>query len=171
MIMSLERSRFVYRCALVVDLLLSAAFAVLSYFASGQQELFFRKMVELCAIAYFIFATTAPCIAIWAAPRKREHGIFAALLYEFNLLTMLPYFLVMVTIAFEATFLIALLAEFEYSPLPAVLAISTVHLVLVIMVLVVDKATDDDKWRSLGQYAALGDDVPVVHHTTDTPNQ
>jgi hypothetical protein len=171
--MSLERSRLVYRCVLVVDLLLSVAFIVLSGIALGQQqETFFRKMVDFGAIAYFVFATTLLCIAIWAT---REYSIFAAFRHgdDRDSLSDLPALLVFITIMLVLCFLIMSLIKFEYSEavLFLVLLISPVHLFFIVIALLIDKGISDDKWRSLGQYTALGDDVPVVHHTADTPNQ
>jgi hypothetical protein len=169
--MSLEKSRFVYRCAFVVDLLLSGVFTVLSGIALTQQETFFRKMVVLCAIPYFVLVMIATCIAIWAALKKRERGICVALQSEDDLFAVLPCSLVVVTILLGLSFLIASLVEFEYPPLSIFLIISTVHLGAMVMILVLDKAIGDDRWQSLGEYTALGNDVPIVHNTADTPNQ
>jgi hypothetical protein len=170
-LMSPERLRFVYRFVLIVDLLLSIAFAVLSYFASGQRETLFRKMVEFCGIAYFILAVIAPCIAFWAVPRKRGRGSFVnycTFLVGEGPLTLFPFALV----AFTIGFIIITLAESGPDALlMGVLCASVVHVMLTMINLWVDGTTNDDQWQSLGQYTALGDDVPVVHHTADTPNQ
>jgi predicted permease len=164
-----EKLRFVYRCALVVDLLLSVAFLVLSGVALGQKETFFRKMVEFGAIPYFVFATTLPCIAIWMAPQKREHSICGALRYGDSPFAWIPVVLVLITIGPVLSLLIVSLIQSEpYSPLAIVLAISTFHLVITVPVLVIGKMIGDDEWRSPVQYTALDDNVPVVHDTADT---
>jgi hypothetical protein len=163
-IMSFEKSRFVYRCALVVDLLLSIAFIVLSGTVFDQRETFLCKMVELCAIPYFVLATIVPCIAIWMVPKRREHSIFAAFRYRDNRPFLLPAVLVFMTTVLVLLFLIMSLIQFKYSPLGVILLISIVHLAVIVAFY---KGMGDDAWQFIRQYTALGNEV----NTADTPQQ
>jgi hypothetical protein len=124
MIMSLEISRFVYRCALVVDLLLSIAFIVLSGIVPRQRETSFPKMVELCGIAYFAFAAIS-------------------LLSKDDLFTVPLLVLVLATVGFGVPLLIVSLVKSECSPLSIVLVILFLLYVVITMILGY-RAMDDD---------------------------
>jgi hypothetical protein len=135
-IMSPKTLKLVYWCAIVADLLLAVIYLVLTIIAFGQQEgTSFYKGVELAVIPYLILAVIVPGIAAWAAPEKREH-ICRSIFYEDrNLYIFFPSFLISVTVVIELCIFVMYL--FGASSLVLVLVISSIHIGLGVLFLVI----------------------------------
>jgi hypothetical protein len=137
-IMSPERLKLVYRCALIVDILLSAIFIVLSGIALDQQETFFHKMVELGAILYLYLAVFVPGITISITPKS--------IINRFQVIYTVFF---MVTSGGLILYLIIIIQP-EYSgPLFIPMTVSAVHLLLFTTVLLETKGIDDSHWKDV----------------------
>jgi hypothetical protein len=142
------RLKFVYRCALIVDTLLSAAiFIVLSGPVFGQWETFSRKMVEPCAICYLYLAVFVLYIAIDTAPKIIDDSFRN------------PFFLIVLLMLTVCGLILFMVFVVQPTPAPLLvpMVVSAVNFPLTTIILLATKGIDDNHWESPERYTALGD--------------
>jgi hypothetical protein len=167
--MSSEKLRFMYRCVLVVELLLAFLFILLSNIAihqrgitcdgheDEQQESSLYKVTYHLVLPYAILTKFLALIAIWATPKQGSAFM----------LTLFPSLMLPSACSTIADAVIAFIRSdidcpsFSIFDLPSM---SYICLTLAIMALWVDLRTDDDVWQSPGRYTPVSVNDPIGTH-------